>query len=195
MKTAKTMKTITKETKKESYIKILPTISNRQRDILRALADIGVATANELALYLFQKGVVPNFSRNYVHPRLTELLDLGVIEIFERRFDKITNRKCNAYRLVGSKETCTKINVDFKRDDMVDVKDFCLMALQEIKTGTANEIAMKLFEDGIVNTFDRHYVHPRLTELLEVDGKIRIIGKRLDTITSRTNAVFELVTN
>lgn len=88
---------ITHETRLESYLRILPNLSERQAQVLSCLAEYGAATANELAQYMTDKGIFPYFSRNFVHPRLNELVKLGEVKVVGKRRDSITDRTTSVY--------------------------------------------------------------------------------------------------
>lgn len=75
---------VTKETRKEAYENILPKVKDRARTILEVLGSRSM-TVSELTDELVGKGVIPNFNRNYVAPRLTELKDMGIVETCGRR--------------------------------------------------------------------------------------------------------------
>lgn len=57
---------------------------------------------------------------------------------------------------------------------------------------TAREIAVVLYRHGLVLTPARQQVQPRLTELVQ-DGRVEVVGKRLDTLTGKHVAVYRLV--
>lgn len=88
-----------RETSKESYIEILATISERHESCMRGLEALGEATANELAMYLANQGVTPFFNRNFVHPRLTELVGKELVVESGKRKDSISGRKCIVYKV------------------------------------------------------------------------------------------------
>lgn len=91
---------IIRETSVESYKKIKTTISERHRVCMENLSELGEATANELAMFIHNKGITPYFDRNFVHPRLNELVNMGVVEIAGSKKDDITNKRCMTYKLV-----------------------------------------------------------------------------------------------
>jgi predicted HTH transcriptional regulator len=93
------MNTITQETRNESYEIIQPEINDRQQQCLKGLQELGQATANELAMYLANKGVTPFFSRNFVHPRLNELVEDKKVKIIGKKKDLISNRSCAIYEV------------------------------------------------------------------------------------------------
>ena len=59
---------------------------------------------------------------------------------------------------------------------------------------TAKEIAVELYELGIIPSTERNYVSPRLTEL-EKRGIVRTVGKKKCQYTGKTVAVYERVDN
>jgi hypothetical protein len=96
---------ITDETKRDSYEKILYNLSNRQEEIyiylkMSAYSKVGL-TASELAYMMHRDGYFPTSDRNFVHPRLNEMVELGMVEIIGKRQCEITNRKVSVYRVVS----------------------------------------------------------------------------------------------
>lgn len=94
--------TITSETKSESFEKIQPEIDDRQQQCLKGLQKLGRATANELAMHLFNEGITPFFSRNFVHPRLTELVEQKKVKVVGKKLDSITDRTCAIYEVINN---------------------------------------------------------------------------------------------
>ena len=90
---------ITQETRRESYRKILSKCGPRHRLILDRLANDGPCTANELAESFYELGDTPYFNRNYVHPRLNELVLMQKVEVIGKRHDDMTDRTCAIYRV------------------------------------------------------------------------------------------------
>jgi len=78
------MNETTKETRRNSYEKILPKVKSRAKQILDLLGSREM-TASEITDELVSTGAIPYFNRNYVAPRLTELKDMGIIETCGRR--------------------------------------------------------------------------------------------------------------
>jgi len=60
------------------------------------------------------------------------------------------------------------------------------------KPKTAKEIAVELFELGLIPSTERNYTSPRLTEL-EKMGIIKAIGKKKCEYTGKTVAVYERI--
>jgi hypothetical protein len=93
---------ITMQTRRESYHQILETLGQRQADVLHELQLIGSdgCTAGELAKIMHEKNYFPKPERNFVHPRLTELKDAGVVEVIGKRKCNVTGKTCGIYRVV-----------------------------------------------------------------------------------------------
>lgn len=95
------MSKITLETRRQSYDEILETLGPRYRAILEELQESGgEATARELAVALWQKGQIPTPERNFVHPRLTELMEAGIVEAIDKKKCGITGKQVAVYTLV-----------------------------------------------------------------------------------------------
>lgn len=62
------------------------------------------------------------------------------------------------------------------------------------KPKTAKEIAVELFDIGIIPSTERNYTAPRLTEL-EKRGIVKVVGKRKCDYTGKMVAVYEKVDN
>lgn len=60
------------------------------------------------------------------------------------------------------------------------------------KPKTAKEIAVELFELGLIPSTERNYTSPRLTEL-EKMGIVKAIGKKKCEYTGKTVAVYERI--
>jgi len=60
------------------------------------------------------------------------------------------------------------------------------------KPKTAKEVAVELFELGLIPSTERNYTSPRLTEL-EKMGIIKAIGKKKCEYTGKTVAVYERI--
>lgn len=95
------MKKNVRETSKESYKAILETLSDRHQACMEGLEELGECTANELAKHLADKGVTKYFDRNFVHPRLNELVEKQLVVIDGKRVDPISHRRCMVYKIIG----------------------------------------------------------------------------------------------
>lgn len=65
--------------------------------------------------------------------------------------------------------------------------------LDRLESGnkTAKEIAIELYEIGLIPSPERNYTAPRLTEL-EKMGKVKVVDKKKCQWTGKTVAVYEL---
>lgn len=92
---------ITRETRRMAYDDILETLGPRYRAILEELKESGEATAREIAVSLWQKGQIPTPERNFVHPRLTELMEAGIVEATEKKRCSITGKMVAIYTVTA----------------------------------------------------------------------------------------------
>lgn len=56
---------------------------------------------------------------------------------------------------------------------------------------TAKEIAVELYDLGLIPSTERNYTAPRLTELEKI-GKVKAVGKKKCEYTGKTVAVYKL---
>lgn len=99
------MGTITRETRRESLESVLETLETRQAVVLKELRKCPRLTANELAVRLWNKGVIPMPERNRVHPRLNELVEAGEVVVTGKRTCSVSGKKCAVYESVGDEPT------------------------------------------------------------------------------------------
>lgn len=92
------MSRITKETRKESYEK-LDSATLRQK-ILDILSNGVALSAKDIAVILHNRHLIPYPVRQAVAPRLTELVEEGLVEVWGKTYDTETERNVAAYRLV-----------------------------------------------------------------------------------------------
>ena len=78
---------ITHETRQLSFEDIKLKRKARYEQILDRLM-IGAKTAKEIAVELFDLGFIPSTERNYTAPRLTELMEMGLVK-------SVNKKKCN----------------------------------------------------------------------------------------------------
>ena len=57
---------------------------------------------------------------------------------------------------------------------------------------TAKEIAVELYELGLIPSTERNYTAPRLTELEKI-GKVKAIGKKKCEYTGKQVAIYEVI--
>jgi hypothetical protein len=70
---------IPKETRRESYEAIAPTLRKRQKLVLQILRECGDMPAQQVADTLCFLRITPTGERNFAAPRLTELCDMGFV--------------------------------------------------------------------------------------------------------------------
>ncbi len=56
-------------------------------------------TAREIAIILYNQGMIISNERQATQPRLTELVDEGIVKVIGKRKDEITNRNVAVYTL------------------------------------------------------------------------------------------------
>lgn len=83
-------------------------------------------------------------------------------------------------------ESYQKLNKECLKNEIVSVlKDFKESGL------TAREVAIILYNNGIINNKERQATAPRLTELSD-DGIVVVVGKKMDEVTYKNVAVYSL---
>lgn len=91
---------ITEENRRESYFAILPTLTFRQRTVLRILRECGDLTAQEIAGEIHRRGITPTDERNFAAPRLTELCDLGAVKAVGKKICGKTGRNVTVWTAI-----------------------------------------------------------------------------------------------
>ena len=94
------MNSITKETRRESYNAVLPTLNERQETVLQILKDNGDMTAQEVAAELHRLGITPTDERNFSAPRLTELSDMGLVKAVTKKICGKTGKTVSVWAVV-----------------------------------------------------------------------------------------------
>lgn len=96
------MNKTTKETRKSSYEEVLKTLGERQSNILMFMKlSKKPYTARGLAQDMYKSGLLMSPERNMVHPRLNELVELGLVYIDGKTLDETMNRMVAVYKLKG----------------------------------------------------------------------------------------------
>lgn len=75
-------------------------LTDMQERCLVVLGKLGKVTANELAMFFYTQGYTKFFNRNYVHPRLNELVKIGYVYEAGKKTDNITGKTCTIYAKV-----------------------------------------------------------------------------------------------
>ena len=90
------------DTRRESY----DTVDKRKRytQIKEILLNNDL-TAKEVAVRMFKRGYIPNDERNFSAPRLTELCQMGQVEIIGKKTCEYTGKKVSVYRFRGKQAT------------------------------------------------------------------------------------------
>ena len=88
---------IPKDTRRESYNAVLPTVKQRQSLILAILKERGPMTAQEVACELHRRGHTPTNERNFAAPRITELKETGAIEATGKRICSTSGRRVTVW--------------------------------------------------------------------------------------------------
>ncbi|MDL2288338.1 DNA gyrase [Oscillospiraceae bacterium OttesenSCG-928-F05] len=90
----------TRETRRESYSKILPSAPPRRQLILGILRGREM-TALEIAEALHIRGHTPFVERNFAAPRLTELKKAGCVRVVGKRYCQQTGRNVAVWARVS----------------------------------------------------------------------------------------------
>lgn len=89
---------ITQLTKQLSFEDIKPKRKLRYEQILDRLLT-GVKTAKEIAVELYELGLIPSTERNYTSPRLTELEKMGLVQVINKKKCDYTGKTVAVYQI------------------------------------------------------------------------------------------------
>lgn len=101
-------KMITTETRYESYKEIIDKKKLRYNQILDRLDR--PKTAKQIAVELFELGLIPSTERNYTAPRLTELADVGIVTVVGKTKCEYTGKQVALYKKSDNLEKLIKEN-------------------------------------------------------------------------------------
>jgi predicted ArsR family transcriptional regulator len=104
---------IPRETRRESYDKILPTLTARQETVLAILRGCGDMTAQEAANTLCYLRITPTNERNFAASRLTELCDMGLVKPVRKTVCKKTGRTVTVWSAV-KKDVPVPLNIQIQ---------------------------------------------------------------------------------
>ena len=90
---------ITTETRQLSFNDIQEKTKKRYEQILDRLDK--PKTAKEIAVELFEIGVIPSTERNYTAPRLTELEKMGYVRAIDKKKCEYTGKTVAVYERIG----------------------------------------------------------------------------------------------
>lgn len=91
----------TAETRRESHRKTNK--ENMYSNVLKVL-DKDILTAREIAQRLFKMGVIEYPARAIIQPRITELVENGVLRVAGKKFDSQSRRNVAQYRKENENE-------------------------------------------------------------------------------------------
>lgn len=94
---------IPKETRRESYETVKPTVQQRQSAVLEILEEYREMTAQEVADELYRRGYTLSGERNFSAPRLTELRDAGKVEAIGKKLCSKTGRNVTVWAVCKEK--------------------------------------------------------------------------------------------
>jgi len=89
---------ITLMTRQMSLDDIKPKRKIRYEQILDRLMT-GIKTAKEVAVELFELELIPSTERNYAAPRLTELEQMGLVRVIDKKKCKYTGKTVAIYEI------------------------------------------------------------------------------------------------
>ena len=90
---------ITIETRQLSFNDIQEKTKKRYEQILDRLDK--PKTAKEIAVEMFELGLIPSTERNYTAPRLTELEKMGYVRAIEKKKCEYTGKTVAVYEKIG----------------------------------------------------------------------------------------------
>lgn len=92
---------ITEETRRLSYEKIIPKQPVRYEQIIYILRNNPEGmTAKEIAVELYNLKLIPSTERNFVSPRLTELVKKEKVKVVGKKICKYSNKKVAVFQVV-----------------------------------------------------------------------------------------------
>lgn len=91
------MNSTTQETRQLSFTDIQDKKKKRYEQILNRLGNREM-TAKEIAVEMFELGMIASTERNYTAPRLTELEQMGYVEVIGKKKCEWTGKMVAVYR-------------------------------------------------------------------------------------------------
>lgn len=89
----------TLETRHDSYELVLKHANRRYGQIIAILDQGYKMTIREIMYEMMKQGLIKEPDRNYVAPRVTELMAKGIVEPCGKKMDRLSNRMVTAFRL------------------------------------------------------------------------------------------------
>lgn len=100
---------ITLETRREAYRNVLKDLGHRQSQVFtELLCHPKGATASELAREMHNMGFFLSADRNNVHPRLNELVRMGIVETPRKVECSVTHKTVALYKVADEVSTFIK---------------------------------------------------------------------------------------
>lgn len=90
---------ITQQTRQLSFEDIKQKCKIRYEQILDRLLT-GTKTAKEIAVELYELGIIPSTERNYTAPRLTELEKMGLVQVISKKKCDYTGKMVAVYQII-----------------------------------------------------------------------------------------------
>lgn len=131
----------TLETRIDSYNQI--DAKQRQEQVLEVLGD-EILSAKEIAVKMHEKGYTQDSDRNNASPRLNELLNQGVVEIFGKKKCEYSGKTVVVYKLKNNKnseetnykEKYEKLYIAY--ENMKNIEAFTRVRINELKKENEN---------------------------------------------------------
>lgn len=76
----------------------------RYKQIIEILTGGKEMTAKEIAVEMCNRGYIPTSERNFSHPRISELLKIGVVDCIGKKKCKYTNKMVGVFKLMEDYE-------------------------------------------------------------------------------------------
>lgn len=93
----------TLETRSEAHESVNKNL--RYSQIIECLLESRIGlTAKEIAVIMMKKGYIPTSERNFVSPRITEMMESGVVEPIGKTKCEYTGRTVTVYKLRNFKQ-------------------------------------------------------------------------------------------
>ncbi len=104
------MSFITNQTRQMSFEDIKEKKAVRYEQILSRLDK--PKTAKEIAVELFELGIIPSAERNFTAPRLTELEKMGIVKAFKKKKCQYTGKTVAIYEKVENVNKMVDENIN-----------------------------------------------------------------------------------
>lgn len=118
------------ETKIDSYNQI--DVKQRQEQVLEVLGD-EMLTAKEIAVRMFEKGYTNNDDRNNASPRLNELLNQDLVEIYGKKTCEYSGKTVAVFRkkILDYKQKYEELSSAY--ENLKNIEAFTRTRIKELK--------------------------------------------------------------